>query len=343
MRINSLITAVLVGLSATACTPIIHELRVIDANNNAAYEHDEVLTVETDVTVKSGGAGTPIVYTRPHFPADSNYQRSAELPDKTLIGNNNGYDQFMFSGQLNLDYGAYDLRVSVPYSAWLTRQHVSTSTSLYVEGPDYCFTFDNHSSMGFNMGPVRHRNGTELPGNVILGTKLLNWPEDASGHGSISFDIDNQNFPQPPEETSYWFIDFISPDLSQIDAWQQSQGLSFRLSSGAVSLYAQPVVYIQGHNDPFAPKDLASDRFLVYPISTESINAQRVWNVIQWSSSPDLPEGVRERVHIRILGDANATTLNNHATVFLDAVCPMPPEISPPGGVVISPILKPME
>ena len=338
---NSLVLA-LVVIATTACTPVINELRVNDANNNDVFEHDETLTVEADVTVKSGGAGTPIVYTRPRLPADTAYQQAAQLTNKTLIGNIGGNDQYRFSGQLSLNYGAYDLRVSVPYSAWLTTQHVSAHTSLLIDAPDYCFAFDG-SNMGFTMGRVTLSNNTERPNTIVLGRKLRNWPEDASGHGSVSFDITTQDFPSPPEETRYWYIDFISPDLSQIPAWQQSQGMTFRLSTQAGQLYAQPIIYIQGQENPFAPQDSQSNEFLFYPISTAQMGGASVWNVVQWQSSPDLPSGVRQKIHLRIFGDANATALNNNVTIFLDGVCPMPPGITPAGGQVVTPVTNPIQ
>lgn len=333
---------ILMLISTAACTPDINELRVKDANENNVYEHNESLTVEVDVTVKSGGAGTPIVSTRPHLPSNTAYQHAGDLINKTLIGNIAGHEQYRYSGQIALNYGAYDLRVKVPYSAWLRTLYVGTQTSLFVEPPDYCFAFDG-GTMGFTMGKVTLSDSTERPDSVTLGTKLRNWPEDASGHGSVSFDITRQQFPSPPEETRYWYIDFISPDLSQIAQWQQSQGMTFRLSTQAGHVYAQPIIYIQGQANPYAPMDPQSNEFLFYPISTEQMGGASVWNVVQWHSNPDLPAGVREKIHIRIYGDANATNLNNNRTVFLDGVCPIPPGISPPGGEVVTPVINPIQ
>lgn len=342
MDTRNALVLTLIAIATAACAPDINELRVNDANSNNVYEHNEILTVEADVTVKSGGAGTPIVYTRPRLPSDTAYQQAAQLINKTLIGNISGNDQYRYSGQLSLNYGAYDLRVTVPYSAWLTTQHVSAQTTLLVDPPDYCFGFDG-GTMGFSMGKVTLSNNTERPDTVALGTKLRNWPEQASGHGSVSFDITIQHFPSPPEETRYWYIDFISPDLSQIEAWQQSQGMTFRLSTQAGHLSAQPIIYIQGQNNPFAPKDPQSNEFLFYPISTEPMGGVSVWNVVQWQSSPDLPNGVREKIHIRIYGAAGATSLNNNRTVFLDGVCPVPPGITPAGGEVVTPVINPIQ
>ena len=338
MNIKDILVFTLIVFAISACSPEINALRINDASNNNQYEHNETLTVEADVTVNSGGAGTPVVYTRPRLPPNASYQEVTQLTNKTLIGN----DQYRYSGELSFNYGAYDLRVTVPYSAWLTRQYVSAQTNLNIVAPDYCFGFDS-STMGFSLGKVTLSNNTERADTIPLGGQLHNWPEQANGHGSISFDITTQHFPSPPEETRYWYIDFISPDLSQIDAWQQSQGMTFRLSSQAGHLSTQPIIYIQGQNNPFAPKDPQSNQFLYYPISNEPMNGVSIWNVVQWHSSPDLPNGVREKIHIRIYGDAGATTINNNRTVFLDGVCPIPPGITPAGGEVITPVTNPIQ
>jgi len=340
MKKSRTIIFTLMVMVTTACTPVIDELRVNDANHNNVYEHNEALTVEADVTVK-GSTGTPIVYTRPHLPADTAFQRVGQLTNKTLIGHVDGHDQYRYSGPLSLNYGAYDVRVSVPYISFLVTQYVSKQTSLLVDAPDSCFGFDG-GSMGFTLGKVTLSNNSELPDSVPLGRKLFNWPEDAGGHASLSFDITTQHFPSPPQETRYWYIDFISPDLSNIPAWQQSQGMTFRVSTQAGHLYAQPIIYIE-NQDPHAPVDPESAQFLFYPISTAAMGGASVWNVVQWHSTPNLPAGVRQRIHIRIYGDANATTLNNDRTVFLDGVCPVPPGIIPPGGDVVAPVTNPIQ
>ncbi|MDO3378268.1 hypothetical protein [Geoalkalibacter halelectricus] len=328
-------------LVLSACAPEITNLQVVRATSGDVPQHQDPLRVISDIVVRQGGAGTPEVDIRPVWPKDGNFVPAGTLPNRVQIGTVNGHGLYRYSGEVaGLDYGAYDLRLSVDYREYLSVKTRTLDLRFFVEAPPECFSFDP-GFQGFSLGPVRKSDGSMYSETVPLSGQYLNWPiddwPDAAGrHRSVSFDISVQTFPSPPAEPYYWFIDFISPELSALEGWQQSRGLTFRVATRAGSVYAQPLIKIAGR-DPLAPRDEATGKFLLYPLADGSLN----WKVISWDGGPGLPEGARERVMIRIYGDARATAINNDVTVFLDGVCPVPPGIDPPGGEVVAPIPNP--
>ncbi|WP_305047032.1 hypothetical protein [Geoalkalibacter sp.] len=329
----------ILAVTLAGCAPEITNIQVTSAANGDVLHHQEPLRVTSDIIVRRGGAGTPEVAVRPVYPGEGGFVTAGRLPDRVQIGTVDGYDLYRYSGELaGYDYGAYDLRLSVDYREYTVKTQTA-DTRFFIEAPASCFSFDD-GLQGFSLGPVRHSDGREYTHSVPFRRQLLNWPIDAARHGSVSFDITLSHFPSPPAEPRFWFIDFISPDLSADPLWQQSRGLTLRLSTGAGSVYAQPLIKIAGRL--FAPKDSATGKFLVYPLRSSSY-PPIIWNVITWDAGEGLPQGAREQVLIRIYGDARATGVNNDVTVFLDGVCPVPPGITPPGGAVVAPIPNPWQ
>lgn len=340
MRKVALSLLPLLILALSGCAPEITAIKVTSASDGDVLQHQEALRVTSDIIVRRGGAGTPEAHVRPIFPKDGAFVRVGSLPDRTQIGTVGGYKLYRYSGEIaGQDYGAYDLRLDVSYTD-ITPRTLSAETGFLIEAPPECFSFDP-GIQGFSLGPVRKSDGSIHSDAVPLLSQYLNWPIDAGRHRSISFDISVRNFPSPPVEPYYWFIDFISPELSAVEGWQQSRGLTFRIATRAGSVYAQPLIQIAGR-DPFAPVDGATGKFLLYPLAANA-EGSLDWNVISWDGGPGLPEGTRERVRIRIYGAARATGVNNDVTVFLDGVCPVPPGIDPPGGAVVTPIPNPWQ
>lgn len=326
---------------AVGCSPIIQDLRTKDSSGDGILQHGELLQAEADIVVRSGGATTPVASVRPALPLGGDYDEVAELGDRTQIGTVDGDPQYLYTGDLvQFDYGAYELELRVGYTAWLTRQYKYAHASFLVEPPAFCFGFDQ-SNAGFALGPVRKSDGGTYTASIPLQRSIINWPIEQPDHASMTFDITARDFPRPPDEADFWFIDFISPDLSTFDAWQQAQGITFRMTTraGGTGLYAQPLFYIEGH-EPVAPQDAATGQFLLYPIDAGDTD-ELVWKVINWQSTPDLPIGTRQSVRIRIYGNAASTGLNDQVTVHLDGVCPVPPGVTPAGGSVVSPVPNP--
>lgn len=318
----------------SGCTPDINRFEVVDAEDGGPPKHEQTLQGTAEVTVKSGGAETPEVSWRPVAPADETYEPLGSLPDQEEIGNN----QVRFSGNLSgLNYGAYDFLLKVPYSAWLQRLTTSTTLRVTVAAPETCFSFRS-GEPGFTMGDVRKSDGSSFSQGVAAGVDQFNWPVEAPRDYSRYFQITTDKFPTEEDEPFYWFIDFISPDLTEDESWQNSNGVTFRATTRGQRIWAQPVFLI--NDNYWAPKDPVTNKFLVYPISDPS---ERQWNVMNWDASPPLPAGVRQAIHIRIYGDAKLTALNQEESIYLDGVCPIPPGISPPGGKVVEPIPHPMQ
>lgn len=327
-------------LASAGCTPIIHTLDVTDADGARPPEHAEPIRVQSEITVRSGGAGTPVASIKPVYPADASYQQLGTLPDKSPLGD----ERYLYSGDLpGLDYGAYDLRLRVDYSAWLTRQSVSRTTRFSVAPPAACFAFDVPGPLGFTLSPVRKHDGTDF-GTARLAWRPQNWPVDRDNDGSITFQIIDDQFPDNTQEPLYWIVDFMSQNLADRPGWADADGVTFRAASEASGIYLQPLVLIRDPDDGqihyWAPWDEASGKFWLYPVG-DPATPELEWNVMTWAT--ELPAGTREGLYLRVYGDASRTGDNHEKTVYLDGVCPMPPGIDPPNGPVAEPVLNPWE
>lgn len=325
-------------LLTTACTPVIETIQVTDADSDGLPRHNEDILVSSEITVKSGGAGTPVASVRPAYPPTGPYQQMGTLPNKVSSGDN----RYRYSGETSgLNYGGYDLSLTVDYTAWLTRQSVSAFKPFLVEAPSACFAFDVPGPLDFSLGPVEKSNGDAF-GTANLAWRPQNWPIDGEGHGSVSFQVLRNQFPGPDQEAHYWFVDFISAALTDRPGWAASDGVTFRAATRASGIYVQPIFLIRDPEDGelhyWAPRNEATGKFQLYPIG-EPAESQLQWKVIRWSSA--LPAGTREAVYIRVYGDAQLTTLNTDETIYLDGVCPRPPGIDPAGGVVVESVDNP--
>lgn len=340
MATCKLILAGLISLSAIGCAPVIETIDVTSADGSGLPRHNENIRIQSEITVKSGGAGTPLAEVKSVYPADGSYERMGTLPDKLPLGDN----RYRFSGEMEgLNYGGYDLRLTVGYTAWLTRQSISEFKKFLVDAPPACFPFDVPGPLGFSLGPVKKSNGDEF-GIARLAWRPQNWPIDGEGHGSVSFQVLLNQFPGPDDEQYYWMVDFMSADLTDRTGWADSNGVTFRAATRASGIYMQPIFLTRDLDDGelhyWVPLDQETGKFMLYPVSDQGAS-QLQWKVIQWSSA--LPAGEREAVYIRVYGDAKLTTLNSETTIYLDGVCPRPPGIEPPGGEIVEPIINPWQ
>ncbi len=340
MKMQGKVLPGLIVLSMTACAPVIREIQVTHAEGSGAPIHVEPMRVVSNIEIHSGGASTPEVRVRPVYPENASYQRIGELPDRTEIDVDTHLNRF--TGEMAApSYGGYDLKLDVGYTEWLVQSNVSSHQRLLVEAPDSCFAFDGELPLPFDLGPVKKSNGEEF-GTAHLAWRPQNWPFEAPGHGAISFQISTNQFPNHNQEPYYWMVDFMAKGIPGRDGWLQSNGVTFRAKTDATGIYAQPIFLIRdpdnGEVRYWAPKDMATGKFLMYPISESPDSASR-WKVIEWSSG--LPEGVREAIYIRIYGDSHYSSMDTGKTLFLDGVCPIPPGVTPAGGEVVEAVVNP--
>ena len=78
---------------------------------------------------------------------------------------------------------------------------------------------------------------------------------------------------------------------------------------------------------------------MVYPIIRVESDAIDHWSVLEWSpSAPIVPDGaLLSEIRIRIYGNPSLIEENHGRNIYLDGVCPNPPGIDPPNGLVVSP------
>ena len=333
--------ALCLGPCFSGCAPTITSIDVTAVDGSVPPMHGAPIAVATDILVARGGAGVPEVLLKPYLQGNEAFQEVGTLPQRTDMANS----RRLYRGEISpQNYGGYEMRLRVPYSAWLTRQYVSKTLRFSVGPPDYCFGFITDAALGFTASDVFLSDGTAF-GDANLRWRPQNWPFGSAHDGSASIQILANEFPRPPVEEDYWFVDFVSGPLDATPEWAQSRGIVFNAAIIGPGVYAQPILHIRDAQTQqlraFAPFDNEAGTFLVYAIST-SAGDEFEWRTVSWQSDL-LPEGVLEKVHVRIYGDADAAAVLNEVTVYLDSVCPIPPGIGAPDLVPADAILNPWQ
>lgn len=351
-------------LLVAACTPKIESVDIIgntpDEERNPP-RHENPMFVKTYIEVYSGGADMPQIYLRPVFPSDQEYTYRGSLTEKEKVrdipidigGEIIEFSGYEYTGEINtpLQYGGYQIRVSIPYRAWLSRREESFEKKFLVEGPASCFCFD-YGLSGFDVETVRKSNG-DVFNDLNIFLNALNWPVSTDTfpeilHGSVSLQILATIYPRPEDENYYWFADFVSPNLEENPDWIHAPGITLRMTTQAVHVYAQPIFVVQpevGEPVYWAPKDQESGKFLVYAIGIDEFGSADEWKVIEWMPSEDIyPEGsVLSEVRIRVYGDPKLNGNNHEMNIYLDGVCPKPLGIDPSNGIVVEPEINPWQ
>lgn len=327
-------------VAASGCAPSIDELDIADTNGDFPPMPGVEIDISASITEKNTEMETPVVSIKTPFQSDSNYADAGLLTDRVEIERK----RYRYTGRIDaLDYGAYDLRLSVPYHAWFRLFYQTEVVRFNVPAPEGCFSFAAGQPLEFTASAVFKSHGEEF-GSAAIVWRPINWPMDLQHDGSATIQILANQFPRSQDEEYYWFVDFISPSLVSDSMWSESHGVTLRLASKAAGLFAQPIINIvdpeSGDTRALTPKDNATGKFLVYPISDASEDPVN-WKSIDWSS--DLLVGEWLGLQIRIYGDVNSTAMNTDTTIYLDGVCPIPPGVYTPGVEPVQAIVNPWQ
>ncbi|MFQ5664375.1 MAG: hypothetical protein ACE5HL_11140 [Terriglobia bacterium] len=309
---------VIAALLASGCAPSIQNLQI------QARKQGEPIPVDADVRPWLTTVGTPTLGVGPYPPPHGPYRDAGQMSKKPGIH---------YQGNLqNLEYGAYELRLMVPYRVfaflgYANRTETAVETFL-VNAPDCCFSFDGgRGTSGWTLDAIYDGDTPNAIGTCdpTLAWSGVNWPVSLPGdaRGSIWVfmqpDAVGGCFPTDPSVANLWRIDFISPDLETRPDWQGISGYRFRFMAGVPGITIQPLLKVRKSNNQivfFRPVDSAGS-----PVFYQ-IDSGQGWHEIEFR----LPESATIlNVVVRVFGDTDQVFWGGtEGAVNLDGVCPIP-------------------
>ena len=304
-----------------ACAPRIDNLAV------APGSQDQDLTASADIKPFMSGVGTPSTSVDDLSTPDAIFSPAGTMARTT--GNH-------YEGTIpGLPYGAYQLRVKVPYTLVLLPLGTSTRTAharFFVDAPAGAFTWDSPAEgvQGWTFNGIfdgtTNTNVSQCPGSNLpaqLTRNQATWPltfDEGESRGSLAAPLLPGCLPNQPSQvpqSGFWRFDLISPGLQNRPEYQQMTDLEFRVRS-PIPVRVQPVFVAT--QDPSSPINLfVETNNANQPIFHELAGG---WNVIR---VPDpMPAGrTLDRIRIRVFGNPLDTNLGDSGNLLLDGVVPL--------------------
>ncbi|MBN2356731.1 hypothetical protein JXO59_11510, partial [candidate division KSB1 bacterium] len=199
------------------------------------------------------------------------------------------------------------------------------------------FTFDDGTTQGWTLvGAYDETGSTQYAHNFQFGWKdPVHFPNPPGGdpmgdqNGSIQcFTLGGHGINNPGH--TWWIMQYHSPDLSAMPAWQSAKGYTVEMAECMASLgvlYANLYVRVYDH-------DQAKDRFF-YNGTAQQLNhdiygdGNAIWNHLSfdWSGIQTFPMNFTiKEIYVCLWGKLNTAL---EGGVYLDQVVPIPGETPP--------------